>query len=260
MLFYGAIVLIPILYFFVDYSLYHYQQPFAFTNRFNLKVLDIQGIQYEQLSNDLFSQKPYSTRFEIDKLPRGLYALLISRDRGLFFYSPIFALAIIGLIVSLYKKQNAWYLILLTFFADLLVYGTFDDPWGGWGFGPRYLIPTLPLLALLSARAFDYLRDFPYTKHVMTILLIYSLATSLLGALGSNAIPPSVEAPYAKMYDNYLASLEYLKAGKSSSFLYNTTFKNSITPLAYFFILLTYASIIKIIIVYLPVNKYEHPD
>ncbi len=256
---YSAIVLLPILYFFIDYSLYHYQQPIAFTNRYNLKVLDIQGIKFDQLSNDLFSQKPYANRFDISKFPRGIYALLISHDRGLFFYSPIYLLAIAGLIYSIVKKQIAWEIILLTFLANILIYGIFDDPWGGWGFGPRYLIPTLPLIALLAARAFDYLREFNFAKQVLTFLILYSLATSLLGALGSNAIPPAVEAPYAKMHDNFLASWDYLSSGKSSSFIYNAQLKNSITPLHYFYILFAFSAIIKLLIIWTPIT-YNNPE
>jgi hypothetical protein len=101
--------------------------------------------QYEKLSNDLFSKKSYSSRFSLSDLKRGLWVLLFSPDRGLFVFSPIFLFIFIGFYFAYKKKNYPAYIIIFIFILNLFIYSVFDDPWGGWSFGPRYPTISLPL-------------------------------------------------------------------------------------------------------------------
>ncbi len=249
---FGAVALVPILYIFIIYNNYHYKQPITFSNKYNIRVLDIQGIKYDTLSNDLFEQKSYSSRFDAAGLIDGINILLISRDRGLFVYAPIFLLAVLGLSISYFKDEKWWEIVFLTFIANLVLYGAYDDPWGGWAFGPRYLIPTLPLLALAVGRAFDLVVKYGILpKIVISVLVIYGIGISLLGALTTNAIPPSVEVVTDEMTDYYLANWEFLVNGTTSSFIYGTFLSNLFTPLTYYIILFFCITVVALCIIWL---------
>lgn len=240
---YGSLTAILVFILFIAFNLHHYSKPIAFTNTYNLKALEILGVKvdYDNLSNDLFSKKAYAGRFKnLTQIEKGIHTLLTSHDRGLFFYSPIFLLSIVGFIICYRKKENYWLPILLTFLADLLIYASFDDPWGGWGFGPRYLIPSLPLLAIMVGKAFDFLVEKGlFIQLVIYLLTLYSFGISLMGALTTNAIPPSVEVAASGAADNFIVSWNYISKGRSSSFLYNLLFKGFISPIAYFYIIFT---------------------
>jgi hypothetical protein len=75
-----------------------------------------------------------------------LYGITISPYRGLFFVSPILLLAVAGLAVM---KRNAEYWSLIAIAASfILVIASFNGWHGGFAFGPRYLVPIIPLLGI----------------------------------------------------------------------------------------------------------------
>jgi hypothetical protein len=85
---------------------------------------------------------PFDTRKQL----HGLYILLLSNQRGWLFYSPVVLIGLFGLIL-LFRNKPLWgYLIANMLLINLVIYSLFPDPWGGWAFGPRYLIPAAALL------------------------------------------------------------------------------------------------------------------
>lgn len=248
--FIAPFAVLPIFLLFASYNILHYQKPVTFTNRYNLRVLEIQGIKYDKLSNELFSRKSYSSRFNLARVYNGVDTLLISSDRGLVTYAPIFIISIIGFLIAAVKRQKWWEFILLTFIFNLIVYAAFDDPWGGWGFGPRYLIPSLPLLALLVGRGFDYLMKYGIKAKIIIIaLLSYTSTISILGALTTNAVPPSSEAGALGTYDNFLLNWKYLISNGTSSFFYYTFLQNLLSPLEYFIGIFLFAILFSILFI-----------
>ncbi len=218
----------------------HYGRFIAFSNTFSLKTLEQSGIlkNYNQLTNTLFSNVHYANRFSITQTIYGIYVLLFSHDRGLFYFFPVTLLAILGSVILFRKQRYTLITIALTFLANVFVYGSYDDPWGGWSFGPRYLIVSLPLIALLCGIAFNYaLRNRFYTFGAM-LILFWSQAVALIGALTTNAVPPSVEAATTHMKDNFLYNLHYLEKAGTSSFAFKTLFHFVMTPSIYALLLL----------------------
>ncbi len=198
---YSIIGFLPVLVLYVLFSQSLFGRPIAFTNTYNLQRLQIQHIPFNEkhLSNSLFLKQSYSNRFQILRSIRGIEVLLVSRDRGLFFYSPV---------------------ICASFALNLIIYATFDDPWGGWSFGPRYLVASLPLLTVLVA---IYLNS-SYKKNLVKFFtfssILYGFFISLSGVLTTNVLPPSVEAVGLNMSDYYSLSFQYLSNGKISSYLF----------------------------------------
>jgi hypothetical protein len=87
----------------------------------------------------------------------GAYGLLLSPGRGLFIYSPIMILLFFGLRPA-WRRLNRPYFLLLA--ALCLFYWLFYGSWfawgGTWGWGPRFLMPILPLLMLFVAEPIEW--------------------------------------------------------------------------------------------------------
>ena len=80
----------------------------------------------------------------------GLYGLLLSPGKGLAWYAPVLLpLAVAGAVP--FVRAQRWRAIpFLTLpLLYLLTYGS-KGVWHGGGWGPRYLVPVIPLLAVLS--------------------------------------------------------------------------------------------------------------
>jgi hypothetical protein len=67
------------------------------------------------------------------------------------------------------------------------------DPWGGWAFGSRYLIPTYALLAFGLAFALSRWRYRLVILLLFVPLFTFSLWVNTLGAVTSLANPPEVQ-------------------------------------------------------------------
>ena len=164
---------------------------------------------------------PYSSRNQLN----GFYILLISDERGLFYYSPIVLLGVVGMFL-LYRakgKNDVLPVLAGVIFMVIVSYSMFGDPWGGWGFGPRYLIPAAAILSGGIGIAVKLLKRKPLFILVFIITVLYSLGVNVLGAMTTAQIPPKVEAvnllkpiPYTYEYN-----FQLLEEGKISSLVYN---------------------------------------
>lgn len=89
--------------------------------------------------------------FGVLRMPRleALHDITFAEYRGLFFASPVLLFAFAGLVVmfrrGLVREASA---ILATLVLFLLVNAGFNGWSGGWNFGPRYLVPVIPLLGI----------------------------------------------------------------------------------------------------------------
>jgi len=91
---------------------------------------------------------PFTQRgllFGVIQMPSigALYGITLSPYRGLFFVSPILLLAF----VSMKRNREFWSVIaIVTIF--ILTIASFNGWNGGFAFGPRYLVPIIPLLGI----------------------------------------------------------------------------------------------------------------
>ncbi|MFQ5873787.1 MAG: hypothetical protein ACE5JL_08290, partial [Dehalococcoidia bacterium] len=79
----------------------------------------------------------------------GLTGILLSPSRGLFIYSPIFALSILGIGMAWRRRGD----LLLRYLSvgvllTILLYSKWWMWWGGWTYGPRLLADLTPILAV----------------------------------------------------------------------------------------------------------------
>jgi hypothetical protein len=74
--------------------------------------------------------------------------VLFSPQRGLFVYTPIALIGLVGLVV-LYRRNKKLSAISLSVFAAwIVVYGFWTTWWSGGGYGNRFLIDLMPFIAI----------------------------------------------------------------------------------------------------------------
>jgi hypothetical protein len=101
--------------------------------------------------------------------PKVLLTILFSPFRGLFFSSPVLLMGIVGwfhLLRDGRHRGEAW--LFASIVAFFVLFNCCFNGWsGGWGVGPRYLVPALPFLALPLVFAFEH---FSRTTAVLAVL------------------------------------------------------------------------------------------
>ncbi len=108
----------------------------------------------------------------------GLWRLTIGPNKGLFLYYPLAALSLVGFPLLIRKSRIAA-MSVAAFFGAILVSSAAWWAWDGtFGWGPRLLLPLVPLLAVLAA--FGAGRFPPL---VFRLFLGLSVAVNLIGVL-----------------------------------------------------------------------------
>ncbi len=115
---------------------------------------------------------------------RGLAGLLLSPGKGLFWLAPAVLLAVFGglRLVARGDRSLPWLLLFFgtAVFLPILPAQTWH---GAWTYGPRYILPVLPVLWLLVAVGMDALPSFHYGRTLAGVLLVLGLLTNVPGAL-----------------------------------------------------------------------------
>ena len=116
----------------------------------------------------------------------GLYGLLFSFGKGLFWYNPILILAIPGAWVTYRYYPRVTVFSLLVLVVHLSIYSGWWAWEGGWCWGPRNLIPTIPFLMLLVAGWSQYGPGSQTFRHLLIgCLAVLGFGVQFLG----NAFP-----------------------------------------------------------------------
>lgn len=182
---------------------------------------------------------PSPTRFfKLENLPNSMSVLLTSKERGILWYSPVILLGLLGA-RPFYKRRKGLALTIGAVAGTILIlYGMWGDPWGGWAFGPRYLIPAMALMAIFLGVAINQFKTNPWLKLVFILFVIWSVSVNLAGALTTIQIPPSTEVE-ASRYPTFvfLHNYQLLLEGKSSAFFYRTFIKDFIELKVYALVL-----------------------
>jgi len=91
----------------------------------------------------------------------GVYSLLFSFGKGLFFYAPLMIVSFFFLfrdIIKNPKNEMHFIFILIVFIVFLIMYSKYHFWHGDWAWGPRYLVPFLPLLSIPMVKYFAQLK------------------------------------------------------------------------------------------------------
>jgi hypothetical protein len=231
--------------------------------KFELKLQQraLEATLSAQLQPHVGSGNPLAI-FKEQKIISGLYTLTFANDKGIFFYSPVLILAIIGIWLNRKKMTLEYSVFLSIVLINFFLYASFDDPWGGWAYGPRYVIPSMSVLSLFTVLFMLRFRFAWIGRLIFFILFLISSAIALLGVITTNIVPPSVEGIPLGLPYNYVGNIIYLFNGITGNFLLNEYLRTQVTPMEYFSIIYTFLIFVISIVLFIgPLfnrKKYEY--
>lgn len=178
--------------------------------------------------------------FRTRSLLNGFYIHTISPDRGTLFFAPVVVFGVIGMFLAKKKYPSVVAVLLAVIGADVLLYSMWGDPWGGWAFGSRYMIPAYGVLAIFIG---TFLTRFSKSKILLFlfwIVLSYSVAVNTLGAITTSKNPPAVEALSLEKLSgkvehySFDRNYEYLQTNNSKSLVFQTIGHNYMSATYYY--------------------------
>ncbi|MBP7842388.1 hypothetical protein KA017_00090 [Candidatus Woesebacteria bacterium] len=179
--------------------------------------------------------------FDTRNMLNGLNTHLFSVDRGVLLFTPVILLSIFGMFYLYKSNPSATHVLLGIIVLCIVLYSMWGDPYGGWAFGSRYLIPAYAILAIFLGVALEKLRKNILFLLLFLVLFGYSTAVNTLGAITTSSIPPKVEVLFLESLSgkeekyNYWKSYDMIEAGYSKSFVFNASVKQYFTAKEYYY-------------------------
>jgi hypothetical protein len=133
--------------------------------------------------------------------------LLVSPSRGLLVFSPVVALAVVGVRRSMAGFQDlrlGW--LLGASAAQFAEYSFYSVWWGGFTFGPRYMLDLLVPLTPAAAFGVEAALARSWSRWLSGAALAWSILMSATGAFWYpndqwNTSPESVDTHHARLWD-----------------------------------------------------------
>lgn len=119
----------------------------------------------------------------ITPLGVGLYGLLLSPYRGVFWYNPLLLLAVPGWLLFRHRHRRLAWLILALTALQLVTFALWWSWHGGIAWGPRFLLVPLPLVMLALVPVFEAAARRRALLLIAAALAALSLGVQLLGVL-----------------------------------------------------------------------------
>ncbi len=108
--------------------------------------------------NALRFGSPFQTGYHFDAgegfnapIWEGMYGLLLSPYRGVFWFTPLFVVSAASFVPFLRRHRQEGLLIAVLSLVLILLYSAWWMWWGGFAWGPRFLVPLTPFWVLLLA-------------------------------------------------------------------------------------------------------------
>jgi hypothetical protein len=136
----------------------------------------------------------------------GLSGLLISPARGLLWYSPPVVLGVAGWVRWQRQERPFAWLVLAIISGQLVVFSLWWEWWGGYGWGPRFLLPIVPLLLVCSLPVLETaVRGNRWTLAIVILLGGVGLWVQGAGtAVDTNVYEQTLEAQFPAAADQPL--------------------------------------------------------
>lgn len=187
--------------------------------------------------------------FRTRNVPNGLYTHFFSQDRGMLFFTPILFLSLFAIPSLLKRREKFTVLLLFVIGMIVLLYSLWGDPYGGWAFGSRYLIPVYALLSVFLAVALTQYKNNIFFVLIAIMLSFYSVVINTAGALTSNANPPRVELAALEEQSGIEQQVGFdrnfvqISQNKSKSFFFNNWANQYVTVQNYMISIVTVVSL-----------------
>jgi len=249
----GIGVILPLL-FFMWFNKTSYDKPFQLAGTVaNVKEINAQGkptspkqvgtAKVEDVVKKENENRSAINFFKTRKITNGLLTHFVNKDRGILWYTPVMLFALFG-IFGLYKKNQGGLAIIAGVIGfNILLYSMWGDPYGGWAFGSRYLIPSYALCGVLIGMALTYWRKNVFALSLFLLLFAYSTSINTLGALTSSRNPPIPEIlaleKLTKQEEKYGydRNWQFLQISGTKSYLYIHSLYKYIDVLSYYYLI-----------------------
>ena len=188
----------------------------------------------------ILPQKSALGSFNSRLIMQGFYIHFLSPDRGMIVYTPVMLFGFAGMILALKRRMKYTWLLVAIIGFNVLTYSMWDDPYGGWAFGSRYLIPTYGVLSIFLAYLLTKFSKYNLFLLFFFTLYAYSTSVNTLGALTSNRNPPKVEAVALSQVTHhdepytYFRNLNVLNLNNSKSVVFEAVASNYVTAWSYY--------------------------
>ncbi|MBI4136988.1 hypothetical protein HY469_02905, partial [Candidatus Roizmanbacteria bacterium] len=246
-------VVLPLM-FFMRFNEASYGNPFQFSGTVSsVKAINEYGepaapeetgtAPIESLVRPENQKKSAVAFFQSRNMLNGLASQFINRDRGIIWFAPVILFSVFGIAV-LYKRHAFITTILISIAGmTLTLYSMWGDPYGGWAFGSRYLIPAYAIMGIFLAFAIDR-----YRKNLIFIIFfilasLFSLSVNTLGAITSSRNPPKPEILALEALTGreekygFDRNFQMIQAGRSKSYLFQTYADTYMTAMDYYVML-----------------------
>lgn len=166
-------------------------------------------------------------------LRQGFQTLLLGPDRGTVVYALAVSILGAGGLVIMEREKNKRLAVILGIIGiNIVFYAMWGDPWGGWAFGARYLIPAYALLGVATAVFLEKTKDQRAAVIALLLLFVYSAWVNTAGAISSSANPPLPEVlnleQISQREEKYTVwrNIDEIKTGRVKAAIYvNTSVK-----------------------------------
>ncbi len=129
----------------------------------------------------------------------GFYGLTLSPLRGLVWYTPVFALSLFGFRRLWHARPLDARLLVSVIAVYFALFSTWWMWWGGFAWGPRFLLPIIPLLVVALAPLWE---DARWRRWVLAFTVI-SLVVQALAVLPDFALSETLlETTYGSVVDS----------------------------------------------------------
>lgn len=166
------------------------------------------------------------TPFVMDKFsayPVHAVEVLFSGFHGLFSWSPITLIGVLGLVPLARRNNRVAVALLLVFTAEVAVIGSYDTWWGGASFGARRFINCVPIFAMGLAAALDGLRRPAHRVATAGIALLILWNFGLAVQYGTGIIPRDQPVTMRTIVRNQFLEVPPRIAGVAWRFVTNRT-------------------------------------
>lgn len=127
--------------------------------------------------------------FDLSVFPEAFAGLLISPNRGLFVYTPIFLFCLPVMARSIRHPQRHLLLFTLTcgVIGHIVLYSFWPEWWGGQIFGNRFLVEIIPLLMVLLVHAWE--EDIRHSKMMTRVFGAFLFVSLMIQIIGAHTYP-----------------------------------------------------------------------
>lgn len=115
--------------------------------------------------------------------PAGLFGLTLSPARGLLWYAPLLLVALAGARAAWRLNRPLALAAAIVLVGRLILFASWSSWWGGVTWGPRFLVPAMPALAVGLAGALSRYRRWPAPMRAAVVsVCVISVGVQLVGA------------------------------------------------------------------------------